>query len=147
MVTVTRACVLAVAPPLVWALVRDFNAMPEWNATVISSRIENGPSSRVGCRRVLTFEDGSVWTHELTELGEERMEIGYRIVATPMPMRIPVWDYRATIKVDPDPGQSSRIVWRAEFQTDHAAEMSARAGEVFERGFDGLRRRLLAPDA
>lgn len=145
MVTVTRTTVIDVPPAKAWALIRDFNAMPDWNDTVRASRIEDGPADRVGCRRVLTFEDGGVWTHELTGLSDADMSLAYSIVGTPMPMRIPVWDYRAELRVGPGPTAGScRIDWRADFATDHAAEMTARAGQVFERGFEGLRRKLVA---
>jgi hypothetical protein len=145
MVTVTRSTLIDVAPAAAWTVIRDFNAMPDWNDTVVASRIENGPADRLGCRRVLTFEDGGVWTHELTALSDAEMRLAYAIVGTPMPMRIPVWDYRAELAVTAGPvANTCRIEWRAEFATDHVAEMMDRAGQVFERGFAGLRRRLLA---
>ncbi len=145
MVTVIRHALFDVPPAAAWAVIRDFNAMPDWNDTVVASRIENGPADRIGCRRILTFEDGGIWTHELTSLSDAEMRLAYSIVATPLPMRIPVWDYRAELSVTAGPvANACRIDWRADFATDHVAEMTARAGQVFERGFAGLRRRLLA---
>lgn len=145
MVTVTRHTVLDVSAAKAWALIRDFNAMPAWNDTVKASRIEDGPADRIGCRRILTFDDGGVWTHELTGLSDAEMTLAYAIVGTPMPMRIPVWNYRAVLSVSPGPADNTCSVdWRADFATDHATEMTDRAGQVFERGFEGLRRRLAA---
>jgi hypothetical protein len=145
MVTVARHTVIDVPAAKAWALIRDFNAMPQWTDTVRASRIEDGPADRIGCRRVLTFDDGGIWTHELTGLSDSEMTLAYSIVGTPMPMRIPVWNYRAVLSVSPGPGDNTcRIDWSADFATDHAAEMTQRAGQVFERGFEGLRRRLVA---
>ncbi|MFN0161554.1 MAG: SRPBCC family protein [Burkholderiales bacterium] len=146
-VSVSKACTLAVDAVRAWALIRDFNAMPRWNGSVLESRIEAGPADRVGCRRVLLFDDGGVWTHLLTGLSDVDMKLQYSIVATPQPMRIPVWNYRAEILVlplaaAPAANQACSIEWRAQFETAHADEMKRRASQVFEAGFAGLRRCL-----
>jgi hypothetical protein len=142
-IEVCRSSVIAAAPERVWALVRDFNAMPEWNATIRGSVIENGPADRIGCRRVLTFDDGSVWTHELTALSDANMTIAYAIVGMPPVTKIPMQNYRAVIHVEPmrdDAGCS--ITWRATLETDHEDLVRERAAAVFQAGFEGLRRKL-----
>ena len=127
----------------VWSLVRDFNAMPEWNATIRGSRIENGPADRIGCRRVLTFDDGSVWIHELTQLCDAEMTIAYAIVGTPPATKIPMRDYRAVIRLEPvTDGDLCFIAWRATLETDREAAVRERAGAVFQSGFEGLKRRF-----
>src|SRR5262245_47589823 len=95
-IEVYRSSVIPAPAPRVWTLIRDFNAMPHWNTTVRASRIEGGPADRIGCRRILTFDDDSVWTHELIGLSDPEMTLAYAIVGTPQPMRIPIRDYRAT---------------------------------------------------
>jgi hypothetical protein len=143
MIEVTRTSVIAAPAPRVWALVRDFNAMPEWNATIRSSVIENGPADRIGCRRVLTFDDGSVWVHELTQLSDAEMTIGYAIVGTPPGTKIPMRDYRAVIRLEPViDGDQCFIAWKATLETDQEAAVRARAQAVFQAGFDGLKRRF-----
>jgi hypothetical protein len=119
--------------------------MPAWNATIRSSRIEAGPADRIGCRRVLTFDDGGVWTHALTGLSDAERAISYAIVGTPESMRFPIADYRATIRLTAiAEGDLCLVEWRASFVTAHEAEMQERAGAVFQAGFEGLRRRLAA---
>lgn len=146
-VAVRLATVLPVGAAQAWALVRDFDAMPAWNASVRRSRIDDGPADRVGCRRVLEFDDGGVWTHQLTGLSDADLKLQYRIVATPQPMRIPVWNYRAEIQVlagPPGPGEEARpscsVVWSAHFETAQPEAMQLRARQVFEQGFAGLQR-------
>ncbi|MCZ4313435.1 SRPBCC family protein [Comamonadaceae bacterium G21597-S1] len=144
-VAVSLGTDLSVPAERVWALIRDFDAMPAWNASVRQSRIEDGPADRPGCRRVLVFDDGGTWTHELTGLSDADMRLQYRIVATPQPMRIPVWNYRAAIQVLADPaGAGCRVQWDAWFETMHPDEMQSRARQVFALGFDGLRRYFVA---
>jgi hypothetical protein len=148
-VSFTCSRVIAVAAEQAWGLVRDFNAMPAWNTTVRQSHIEDGPPDRVGCRRVLVFDDGGVWTHRLTGLSDVDMKLQYSIVGTPEPMRIPVWNYHAEMRIIPGGGgvldaahPTCTVEWRAEFETAHADDMKARASQVFEAGLSGLRRRL-----
>ena len=144
MITVARHTIIAVPPATAWALIRDFSAMPDWNDMVISSRIEDGPADRIGCRRILMFDDGVIWTHKLIALSDVTMTLSYSIVDTPLSMRMSIWDYGATIGVSPESANGAcRIDWRADFATDHIVAMTERAGQVFERGFVGLRRRLL----
>jgi|SRR5581483_2300669 len=143
MIEVYRSSVIAAPAKRVWALVRDFNAMPEWNPTVSASAIENGPADRIGCRRVLIFDNGSIWIHELTDLSDQTMSISYKIVGTPEGSAISVRDYRATIRlIDITDGGLCAIEWRAEFETDNEAGVRERAGAVFQAGFDGLKRKF-----
>jgi hypothetical protein len=143
MIEVRRSCVIAAPARRVWALVRDFNAMPAWNATIRSSVIEDGPADRVGCRRVLTFDDGSIWTHELTGLSDNEMTISYAIVGMPPVTSLAMRNYRAVIQVEPmSDGERCRVDWSAALETDQEEAVRARAGAVFEAGFAGLQRRL-----
>jgi hypothetical protein len=143
MIEVYRSSVIAAPASQVWALVRDFNAMPAWNATIRSSRIEDGPADRLGCRRVLTFDDGSEWIHMLTGLLDAEMTISYAIVGVPKSTKIPLRDYRATIRLLAiTDGDQCAIEWRARFETDNEAGVRERAGAVFQAGFDGLKRKF-----
>ena len=143
MIEVYRSSVIPAPAKSIWALVRDFIAMPEWNATIKNSRIENGPADRIGCRRVLTFDDGSVWTHELTQLSDAEMTIAYVIVGTPPATKIPMRDYRAVIRLEPvTEGDHCFIAWRATLETDQEAAVQERAKAVFQAGFDGLKSRF-----
>ncbi|HVY99329.1 MAG TPA: SRPBCC family protein [Dongiaceae bacterium] len=143
MIEVYRSSVIAAPARRVWALVRDFNAMPEWNATIRSSRIEDGPADRIGCKRVLTFDDGSVWTHRLTGLADAEMAISYAIIGVPQGSKIPIRDYHATIRlIAITDGDQCAVEWRARFETDNEAGVRERAGAVFQAGFDGLKRKF-----
>lgn len=146
-VAVSQGTDLPLDAARVWALIRDFDAMPRWNASVRQSRIEDGPADRVGCRRVLVFDDGGVWTHRLTGLSDEDRMVQYRIVATPQPMRIPMGNYRAEMRVLAGAGPSGqgaaahcRVRWDAWFETAQPDAMQERAQQVFAQGFAGLRR-------
>ena len=143
MIEISASAVIPAPAPRVWALLRDFNAMPEWNATIRNSTIEQGPADRIGCRRALTFDDGSVWIHELTHLSEADMTIGYAIVGTPPNTQVPMRDYRALIRLEPvSGGHQCRVTWQATMETDMEDAVRARAQAVFQAGFDGLMRRF-----
>jgi hypothetical protein len=146
MIEVWSSAVIPAPASKVWTLVRDFNAMPAWNPTIRSSRIEDGgPADRIGCRRVLTFDDGSVWTHELTDLSDAEMTIAYAIVGMPATTEIPMRNYRATIRVESgDSADFCFVAWRATLETDQEAAVRERAQAVFQAGFEGLKRHFRA---
>jgi len=145
---------LATSAAQTWELIRNFNAMPSWNDAVRQSHIENGPADRIGCLRVLVFDDGSRWIHRLTGLSDVDMKLQYRIVETPQPMAMPIWNYCAEMCViaaytgrASSDATSCRVTWQASFETLHPEKMNLRARQVFERGFVGLRRLLAAEPA
>ncbi|MDQ7248042.1 SRPBCC family protein [Dongia sedimenti] len=142
MIEVSRSAVIPAPAQRAWALVRDFNAMPEWNATIRSSTIEDGPADRIGCRRILRFDDGSTWTHQLTDLSDAGMTIAYAIVGIPPATKLPMRNYHAVIRIEPIDGDRCRMTWRATLETDQEDAVRERAGAVFQAGFDGLKRRL-----
>ena len=143
MIEVCCSSIIPAPAQRVWALVRDFNAMPDWNAAIKTSVIHDGPADRIGCRRELTFDDGSVWTHELTGLSDAEMTISYAIVGAPKVTRVPLRNYRASIRLEPvSDGDLCFIAWRASLETDDEAAVRERAGAVFQAGFDGLKRIL-----
>jgi hypothetical protein len=143
MIEVYRSSVIAAPARRVWAVVRDFNAMPEWNMAISASAIEDGPADRIGCRRVLIFDDGGIWIHELTALSDAEMSISYKIVGMPEGSPISLRDYHATIRlIDITDGGLCAIEWRAQFETDNEAGVRERAGAVFQAGFDGLKRKF-----
>jgi hypothetical protein len=143
MIEVYRSSVIPAPAKRVWGLVRDFNSMPEWNFAISASAIEDGPADRIGCRRVLSFDDGSIWIHELTDLSDETMSLSYTIVGVPEDTQIPIRDYHATIHlIDITDGGLCAIEWRAQFETDDESGARERAGAVFQTGFDGLKRKF-----
>lgn len=144
-VSVTARTTLAASADRVWALVRDFDAMPAWNASVLSSRIEDGPADRVGCRRVLDFGAGGVWVHRLSGLSDDDRVLQYRIVDGPQPSPMGLCNYRSRMQVSADdnnPAGACVLEWSAWFGADEPEAMRARATQVFEAGFAGLRARL-----
>ena len=143
MIEVYRTSVIPAPAKHVWALVRDFNAMPEWNPTITTSTIEDGPADRIGCRRRLVFDDGSTWIHELTGLSDAEMTISYAIVGVPEATRVPMRNYHATIHLEPVvDGDRCFIAWRATLETENESAVRERAGAVFQAGLDGLKRKF-----
>ncbi|MBL8380466.1 MAG: SRPBCC family protein [Burkholderiales bacterium] len=146
MITVQSEAEFEVAADALWRLVRAFDAMASWNPSVRKSRIEDGPPDRIGCLRVLEFDDGGTWTHRLTGLSDEDMRLQYRIVAGPPGAPVVLRDYRAEMLVEAltDRAQPAcRLHWQAWFETDQPEVMQARARQVFAAGFEGLRRALV----
>jgi len=147
-VSVAHRAVLPVASATVWGCIRDFNAMPSWNPSVVRSHIEGGPADRIGCFRVLDFAAGGIWTHQLTGLSDEDMVLQYRIVDDPQANTGFIHAYRAKMQVrqlKPMAQSGCELIWQAWFQSDDPEAAKARATHVFEAGFKGIRTLLQPP--
>ncbi|MEO0496977.1 MAG: SRPBCC family protein [Pseudomonadota bacterium] len=82
---VYRSEVIGAPVQRVWALVRDFNALPRWTSFVAASRIEGGmPADRIGCIRHFRLQDGGTIREKLLMLDDAEMACRYSIIDSPM---------------------------------------------------------------
>ena len=141
MVRVYTSSVIDASADAVWARVRDFNAMPQWNPNVADSRIENDESSdRIGCIRHFHTRDGGMIREKLLALSDYDYSCTYSILESPMG----VDDYIATLKLTPiTDGARTFAEWSAEFDCAEGREreLTELIGHgVFQGGFDALKR-------
>ena len=62
----------------VWALVRDFNALPQWFPFILSSELRPGDAhDRVGAERTLKARNGGVVQERLLELSDSEMRLTF----------------------------------------------------------------------
>ena len=135
--------VIAAPVTEVWALVRDFNALPAWHPAVADSRIElNQHSDKVGCIRNFTLKDGGRIREQLLALSDYEFSCTYSILESPMG----VSNYIATLKLTPiTDGARSFVEWTAEFDCpkERERDLVASIGKgVFQGGFDALKGRF-----
>lgn len=127
----------------VWAVMRDFNGLPEWHPAIADSTIEGGlAADAVGCVRSFHLADGGHIREQLTELSDADRRMRYIILEAPMP----VTGYDASIEILPiTEDGSSLVVWKAEFEAPpEAAKETAKmvADGVFRAGLTALAERL-----
>lgn len=143
MAEVYSSSTIAAPANRVWAVIRDFNALPDWHPNVSESRIEGGAASdQVGCVRAFRLQDGGFIRERLLALSDYEMSVTYAILESPMGVE----NYVATLKLIPvTDGDLSFIEWSAEFScsADREAELVQSIGQgVFQAGFDALKSRL-----
>ena len=129
----------------VWDKIRDFNALPRWHPRIRDSRIENGePPDKVGCVREFNLQNGDRIRERLLGKSDNDMFCTYAILESTMPLT----DYVATLRLTPiTDGDRTFIEWSAEFDCapDAAADLvEGIGGNVFQAGFDSLKRRFSA---
>ncbi|HMN82987.1 MAG TPA: SRPBCC family protein [Burkholderiaceae bacterium] len=140
MIKVYTSTVIAAPADVVWARVRDFNALPAWTPFVADSRIEGGlPSDRVGCIRNFTLKDGGVIREQLLTLSDYDFQCTYSILDSPMG----VANYVATLKLTPvTDGNHTFAEWSAEFDPPPGREtdLAEQIGQgVFQAAFNALK--------
>lgn len=141
MVKVYTSSVIDAPADRVWAVVRDFNALPSWHPGIRDSRIEgNHPSDKIGCVRNFNLKDGGNIRERLLALSDYDYSCVYSILESPMG----VSNYVATLKLAPiTDGNRTFAEWSAEFDCapDRSGALVQLVGQgVFQGGFDALKR-------
>jgi hypothetical protein len=129
----------------VWAVIRDFNALPLWHPLIAESRIEDGlASDKVGCVRNFRLVDGGELREQLLTLSDYDYQCTYSILDSPMPLT----NYIATLKLTAvTDGNRTFAEWSAQFDCDPAREreLAEDIGQgVFQVVFDALKQRFAA---
>lgn len=143
MVKVYSSSVIDAPADQVWALLRDFNALPQWHPAIADSRIEQGlPSDRVGCIRNFNLKGGGNIREQLLALSDYDLACTYSILVSPMGVE----NYIATLKLQPiTDGNRTFAEWSAEFDCppERERELARTVGQgVFQGGFDALKKRF-----
>ena len=143
MTEVYESTVIGAPVDRVWALVRDFNALPQWVPGVVDSRIEGGgPADRVGCVRAFRLADGGALRERLLGLSDYEYRCRYAILDSPMPLQ----DYTACLRLIPvTDGNRTFAEWSARFDCrpdDEAALIESIGQGVFRGGLASLTSRF-----
>lgn len=144
MIEVLVSSVIPAEIDRVWAVVRDFNAMPAWHPLIRQSRIETGaPSDQIGCVRNFSLQDGSRLREQLLALSDSEHSFSYRILEADVPLQ----DYSAGLSLlRVTDGEATFGRWRAKFNAPSGQEEALSemvASEVFQAGFDALKARFV----
>lgn len=143
MAKVYASTTIPASPSAVWAVVRDFNALPKWTPFVAESRIEqNRASDQVGCIRNFRLKDGGRIREQLMQLSDYDLSFGYAILESPMGVE----NYFATFKLSPVTDVDHTFAeWQAEFDAAPESEdaLVAQIGRnVFAAGLAALKQRF-----
>ena len=98
MAKVYSSIVIPAPASAVWAVVRDFNGLPNWTKFVAESRIEqNASADKVGCIRNFRLNNGGRIRERLLALSDYEMSCTYSILESPMGVE----NYVATMRLIP----------------------------------------------
>ncbi|UCD79352.1 MAG: SRPBCC family protein [Desulfobacterales bacterium] len=141
MVKVFVSSVIPAPAEKVWAVVRDFNDMPNWHPLISRSTIEGGrPSDSIGCIRLLTLTDGIQVREQLLSLSDFDYSFSYAIIESGLDVK----NYIAGLKLTPiTDGNHTFAEWTAEFETTPGSEKDTAdqiGSGVFQAGFDALKK-------
>ena len=137
------SAVIPAVATAVWAVVRDFNALPQWTPFVAESRIEqNKASDQIGCVRNFRLKDGGRIREQLLALSDYEMSFEYSILESPMGVE----NYLAAFRLIPVTDSDHTFAeWTAEFDasTDREDDLVESIGrDVFAAGLGALKARF-----
>lgn len=126
---VMRSVVIDAPITEVWAVVRNFDGVVNWNAGVTAATLESGSPTQVGAVRKLDIADGSVFRETLLAHSDLEHFYTYDIIASPLPCRNYVSCHRFIEITD---GDRTLGVWQGEFDCAEAdaAELDAIVGDM-----------------
>jgi hypothetical protein len=132
----------------VWALIRDFNGMPNWHPFIADSHIEDGkPSDAVGCVRNFHLANGGHLREQLLSLSDPDHSCVYKILESPLPVVGYVAGYQLREITE---GDRTFIDWWAEFEVskaDEAGVVDQVRNGTFRRAFQAIQEKLAGPQA
>ncbi|MGD8430796.1 MAG: SRPBCC family protein, partial [Ectothiorhodospiraceae bacterium] len=146
MVRVTRSTVIDAPPEAVWRVLRDFNSHRDWHPAIAESVIEGGRrGDQVGCVRRFRLRDGGELREQLLALSDLDRRLVYCILDAPLPL----YGYVAQLRLKriTDTG-GTFWEWQSDFETPEGREAELAGivgGDIYEAGFEALRRRLTGP--
>ena len=137
------SAVIPAAATAVWAVVRDFNALPQWTPFVAESRIEQKKASdQIGCIRNFRLKDGGRIREQLLSLSDYEMSFEYSILESPMGVE----NYIATFRLIPVTDSDHTFAeWTAEFDAAPDREdglVDSIGRNVFAAGLAALKARF-----
>jgi len=138
-----RSAVIPAPASAVWAVVRDFNGLPQWTPFVADSRIEqNRAPDQVGCVRNFRLKDGGRIRERLLALSDYDMSFQYEILESPMGVENYVAEFRLIPVTETD---QTFAEWSAEFDAAPEKEdalVQHIGANVFAAGLSALKARF-----
>ncbi len=133
---VYRSVILDAPIEAVWADVRAFDGVVNWNPGVVGARMESGSSTAVGSIRHLDIADGTVFRETLLAHSDREHFYTYDIVEGPLPCTNYVSTHRFVRITE---GEKTLGIWEGEFDCTPEDEESLETtvGDMIYR--DGMR--------
>ncbi len=135
---VFRSVVLDAPLARVWAAVRAFDGVVNWNPAVTGARMETGSSTAVGSIRHLDIVDGTVFRETLLAHSDLEHFYTYDILEGPLPCS----NYISTHRFIPiTQGDKTLGIWEGRFDcaADHEASLEETVGDrIYVGGMMGL---------
>lgn len=127
----------------VWAVVRDFNGLPDWHPGIARSLIEDGKAAeQVGCVRHIQLADGTEIRERLLALSDQKMTCVYNFETAPFDVQ----NYTGTLRCTPiTDGERCFIEWWSTFDCEPAKLdewLQTFSQGAFQTGFDALKARF-----
>ncbi|MCY1254205.1 Polyketide cyclase / dehydrase and lipid transport [compost metagenome] len=127
----------------VWALVRDFNGLPNWNPGIVESVIEDTVASDVvGAVRSLKLANGASGRERLLALDDRRYQVMYNFELAPLPLD----NYVGRIDLKPlSDGTRTLAIWHSTYDERPDNEVPFKGvleNDVFAGGFRSMAAKL-----
>ena len=135
---VFRSVIIQAPLARVWAAVRAFDGVVNWNPGVTAARLESGGPTTVGAVRRLDIADGTVFRETLLAHSDLEHFYSYDILEGPLPCRNYISTHRFIAITD---GDLTLGIWEGRFDCSAADEAALEAvvgDQIYRDGMRGL---------
>ena len=134
MAKVSSTTELPVPAKTVWAVIGNFNALPDWHPAVEKSELKKEDGATV---RKLSLMGGGTIEEKLEQIDDKERRYTYTIISGPLPVN----NYTSTLSVR-DSGKGCSVEWSSDFEAKGAPEGDAVAAitGIYEAGFENLKK-------
>ena len=129
---VMRSVIIEAPIDRVWAAVREFDGVVNWNPGVVGARMETGTSTSIGSVRALDITDGTLFRETLLAHSDLDFYYSYDIIDSPLPCS----NYISTHQfIEITEGNKTLGIWEGEFDCELAdeADLETIVGDIIYR--------------
>ena len=130
----------------VWSKMSNFGDLGAWHPAVKSTEIVKGTNNKKGAVRLLTLQDGGTIKEKLEAYSTKKHSYSYAILEGVLP----VSSYHSTIKLIPESGGKTKVVWSSNFKRKDISDAPAQGqgdddavktiSGVYRGGLDNLKK-------
>jgi len=128
---------VAAHPDIIWAAIKDFRSVAQWNPLVRNLAMHG---SGVGSVRTVDLEGAGKFVERLDEVDDHERVYTYSVVDSPLPMR----ECSVEVRVRDNGNGTSTVEWKGDFAAEKTDEFKAvRAFQrLYQDALDQLQSRM-----
>jgi len=128
---------VAAHPDIIWAAIKDFSSVAQWNPLVRNLAMHG---SGVGSVRTVDLEGAGQFVERLDEVDDSERVYSYSVIDSPLPMS----ECSVEVRVKDNGDGTSTVEWKGDFAAEKGDELRAvrTFQQLYQDALDRLQSRI-----